>query len=166
MVCSPTFTHEDVISQAAQNGIDVFTEKPVDETANKIIKLFQIAEAANIELCCGFQRRFDASYVAAAHAVKSGAIGTPITANIFFADHPTPPKEFLLKGGNIFMDLSAHDIDYITHVLDDEVVEVFATGSSSCDELAAAGVHDNANVLMKFSRGMLIMWWMRMRRRN
>jgi len=157
IVSSPTFTHEAVIAEAAKNGLDVFTEKPVDETAAKIVQLFKIADRGGIRLCCGFQRRFDASYVAAANAVRNGEIGTPVTANIFFADHPCPPKEFLLKGGNIFMDLSAHDVDYIMHTLDDDVVSVYATGTSSTDELAAAGVHDNANVLMKFSQGKIIL---------
>lgn len=153
VVSSPTFTHEAVITQAASHGLDVFTEKPVDETADKIVALFEIAARGGISLCCGFQRRFDASYVAAANAVRTGKIGTPIMANIFFADHPCPPKEFLLKGGNIFMDLCAHDVDYIMQVLEDDVVSVYATGTSSTDELDAAGVHDNANVLMKFRRG-------------
>jgi myo-inositol 2-dehydrogenase/D-chiro-inositol 1-dehydrogenase len=156
VVSSPTFTHEAVITQAASDGLHVFTEKPVDETADKIARLFEIAARGGISLCCGFQRRFDASYVAAANAVRTGKIGTPVTANMFFADHPCPPKEFLLKGGNIFMDLSAHDVDYIMQVLKDDVVSVYASGTSSTDELAAAGVHDNANVLMKFSRGTCI----------
>lgn len=154
IVCSPTFTHEAVVTEAAKKGLDVFTEKPVDETAEKIINLYKIADRGGISLCCGFQRRFDPSYVAAAQAVRNGEVGVPVAANIFFADHPCPPKGFLIKGGNIFMDLSAHDVDYIMHVLDDDVVSVYATGTSSCEELAAVGVHDNANVLMKFSRGM------------
>jgi myo-inositol 2-dehydrogenase/D-chiro-inositol 1-dehydrogenase len=153
VVSSPTFTHDAVVREAAKNGLHIFTEKPVDETANKIANLFQVAESSGISLCCGFQRRFDASYVAAAEAVRSGRIGTPVHASIFFADHPCPPIEFLLKGGNIFMDLSAHDIDYIMNALNDEVVSVYATGTSSTDELALAGVHDNATVLMKFRRG-------------
>lgn len=153
IVSSPTFTHESVLKEAAINQLDVFTEKPVDETADKIIKLFEIAERGDVSLCCGFQRRFDASYVAAANAVQRGEIGNPVSANIFFADHPCPPKEFLLKGGNIFMDLSAHDVDFIMQALGDDVVSVYATGTSSTDELKAHGVHDNANVLMKFSRG-------------
>ena len=153
IVSSPTFTHDQVIRTAANHGISVFTEKPVDETADKIKSLFTLAEDANIELCCGFQRRFDASYVAASSAVHTGQVGNPVSANIFFADHPCPPKEFLLKGGNIFMDLSAHDVDYIMHALNDVVVSVYATGSSSTDELEAAGVHDNATMVMKFSQG-------------
>jgi myo-inositol 2-dehydrogenase/D-chiro-inositol 1-dehydrogenase len=77
-----------------------------------------------------------------------------VTANLFFADHPCPPKEFLLNGGgNIIMDLAPHDVDYILHTLQDDVVSVYATGTSSTDELAAAGVHDNATMLMKFAKG-------------
>jgi myo-inositol 2-dehydrogenase/D-chiro-inositol 1-dehydrogenase len=54
----------------------------------------------------------------------------------FFGDHPVPPKEFLLKGGDIFMDLSAHDIDYILQAFSDQrVVSVYAAGTSSTPEL-------------------------------
>jgi len=132
------------------HGIHAFREKPIDETAEKIASLYKVANAAGISLCCGFQRRFDASYVAAAEATRDGKVGVPVTANIFFADHPSPPKEFLLSGGNIFMGLSAHDMEY---ALDDEVVSVYATGTSSTEELEAAGVHNNANMVMKFSKG-------------
>lgn len=54
------------------------------------------------------------------------------------------------------MDLSAHDVDYIMHVLQDDVVSVYATGTSSTDELAAADIHDNATVMLKFRRGTLM----------
>jgi myo-inositol 2-dehydrogenase/D-chiro-inositol 1-dehydrogenase len=153
VVSSPTTTHGQVIKVAADNKISVFTEKPVDETAQKIEVLFDYAEKCGIALCCGFQRRFDASYVAATEAVSSGQVGKPVMANLFFSDHPVPSREFLLAGGNIFMDLAAHDVDYITHTLQDEVVSVYALGTSSDEELAAAGVHDSALMVMRFSRG-------------
>jgi len=155
VVSSPTFTHESVIREAISNNISVFTEKPVDETAEKIEALFEYSSNFDAELCCGFQRRFDPSYVAAADAVAAGRAGTPTMAHLFFADHPVPERKFLLTGGNIFMDLLAHDADYILHVLgdDDDVISVYATGSSSDEELEAAGVHDNAVVVVKTRRG-------------
>jgi myo-inositol 2-dehydrogenase/D-chiro-inositol 1-dehydrogenase len=139
----------------------VFTEKPVDETAEKIESIFRYSEAVGIELCCGFQRRFDPSYVAATDAVMRGEIGKPVSASIFCADHPCPPKKFLLTGGNIFMDLSAHDVDYIIHTLQDEVV--YATGTSSDDDLAAVGVHDNATMIMNFHQGKSLFSWFELR---
>ena len=53
------------------------------------------------------------------------------------------------------MDLSAHDVDYIMYTLQDVVVSVYAVGISSDDDLAAAGVYDNATLVMNFSRGRL-----------
>ena len=153
IVSSPTFSHEAVIKEAADNQLAIFTEKPVAETADNILDLFAYTEKAGVLLCCSFQRRFDPSYVAATEAVHAGRIGTPVMSHMFFADHPLPPRQFMLTGGNIFMDLSAHDVDYIMHTLQDHVVSVYATGTSSDAELKAAGVYDNATMVMNFSKG-------------
>lgn len=58
------------------------------------------------------------------------------------------------QGGDPFMDLSVHDLDFVRWVLDgDTPVEVFGTGSSSSPELREAGVLDNATLYVKFSGG-------------
>ncbi len=65
-----------------------------------------------------------------------------------------PSREFLLQGGgNIISDCSAHDVDYIRWVLGDEVESVYATGTSSDEELKEKGVIDNATMVMKFKKG-------------
>lgn len=156
LLCAPTFTHDEVIREAADYGLPIFVEKPVDETSDKIEDLFDVCERSGAKLCCGFQRRFDESYAAVAESVRHGKIGKPLSANIFFADHPCPPIEFLLKGGDIFMDLCAHDVDYIRHALNDEVASVYATGSSSTTELKEAGVYDNATMMMTFRKGTIV----------
>lgn len=153
IMSTPTHTHAEYIQEAARLGISVFTEKPVGESSQQIKQLFSIANTGGIHLCCGFQRRFDVSYKAAKQAIQEGKIGTPVVANIFFADHPAPPKEFMLAGGDIFLDLCAHDVDYIVDVLDDEIVSVYATGTSMDPELQAAGIHDNAIMVMNFRKG-------------
>lgn len=156
VVCTPTFAHDSVIREAAGHGIHIFSEKPVDETSEKIVSLYEFCEKHETKLCCGFQRRFDATYKAVSDAVRGGGIGKPLSASIFFADHPCPPIEFLLTGGDIFMDLSAHDVDYIRYALNDEVESVFATGSSSTKELKDAGVYDNATMVLTFQKGAVV----------
>jgi myo-inositol 2-dehydrogenase/D-chiro-inositol 1-dehydrogenase len=153
IVSAPTYAHETIIKEAADNRLSVLTEKPVHETAHQIENLFQYTQHAGVHLCCSFQRRFDPSYVAVTRAVQNGQIGTPLMANLFFADHPIPHREFLLTGGNIFMDLSAHDVDYISYTLQDEVTSVYAVANSSDAELAEINVHDSATLVMNFSRG-------------
>lgn len=153
IVSTPTFTHETLIKESANYGLSIFTEKPVDETAAKIESLFDYCDTKGSKLCCSFQRRFDTSYVATREALTNGAIGKPLTARIFFGDHPCPPPEFLLSGGDIFMDLSAHDVDYIRWCLNDEIESVYATGTSSNKMLEDAGVYDNATLLLNFRNG-------------
>lgn len=156
VVCTPTFTHDSVIREAASFGLHIFTEKPVEENEEKVTKLFNICREHNAKLYCGFQRRFDATYKSVADSVRCGKIGKPLSASIFFADHPCPPIEFLLTGGDIFMDLSPHDVDYIRYCLNDEVDSVFATGSSSDEKLKNAGVYDNATMVLSFKKGAIV----------
>mmetsp|Transcript_5655 Transcript_5655/g.10728 ORF Transcript_5655/g.10728 Transcript_5655/m.10728 type:complete len:251 (+) Transcript_5655:3159-3911(+) len=142
--------------EAAEYGLYIFTEKPVEETADKIKDLYEFCNKHGAKLCCGFQRRFDLTYKAVADAVRANKIGKPLSASIFFADHPCPPIEFLLTGGDIFMDLSAHDVDYIRYALNDDVESVYATGSSSTEELKTAGVYDNATMVLTFKEGTIV----------
>ena len=60
----------------------------MDESEDAIKSVFELCKESGITLCCGFQRRFDDTYVNVANAVKEGKIGHPVSANIFFADHP------------------------------------------------------------------------------
>jgi len=156
MICTPTFTHFDLIRESADLGLTIFTEKPVDETGTKIESLFEYCDSRGSKLCCSYQRRFDPSYIATKMALSGGAIGKPLTARIFFGDNPCPPLEFLLSGGNIFMDLSAHDVDYIRWCLNDEVESVYATGTSSNEVLKDAGISDNATLLLNFRKGTVV----------
>mmetsp|Transcript_49027 Transcript_49027/g.59346 ORF Transcript_49027/g.59346 Transcript_49027/m.59346 type:complete len:314 (+) Transcript_49027:453-1394(+) len=156
VIATPTNTHAPLIEEAASKNISIFTEKPVDDTSDKISHLFSIADAHGVDLCCGFQRRFDASYISTQQTLAEGHIGKPIMAHVTFADHPRPSMEFMKLGGCIYSDLSPHDVDYIRWCLGDDVESVYATGTSSVKELEDAGVHDNATMLLRFKRGTIV----------
>jgi myo-inositol 2-dehydrogenase/D-chiro-inositol 1-dehydrogenase len=100
IISTPTPTHAPLINTAAANNISIFTEKPVDETSLQIQHTFNVVRNSNsnVALCCGFQRRFDPSYLALHDAIKNGAVGTPLSSSIFFGDHPVPSRSFLLQG--------------------------------------------------------------------
>ena len=153
LISTPTFTHRALIEEAACNRLAIFTEKPVDDTAEKILELFEICKTAQVTLACGFQRRFDPSYTKVKQMIESNAIGKPLMANIFFGDYPCPPIEFLLKGGNLWSDLLCHDADFIRWCLNDEVDNIYATGTSSSPILKENGIFDNGTVLLKFKKG-------------
>ena len=152
----PTTLHAKYINIAAQNDLAIFVEKPVDQSSDEVQSLVDLCKSHNIPLCCGFQRRFDASYLAAAEKVRSGEIGQPLSATIFFGDHPCPTIEFLRAGGDIFSDLAIHDVNYIQYALEDKVDSVYAEASNSSRELKDIGVHDTAIILLHFKKGALV----------
>lgn len=154
-ICTGTSSHEELITAAAEKGLAVFCEKPVDGEPAVIEKLFKLCESKNVPLCCSFQRRFDTTYVAAKKAISEGKIGTPTFARVFFADHPCPSLEFLKQGGCPFMDLAPHDVDFVRWCLGSDPVEIHGTGSSSDPVLAKENVLDTAMITMKFANGCL-----------
>lgn len=154
-ISTPTPCHNEAIKAAATAGWNIFVEKPVAAGPDEISELFEFCEKAGVQLCCGFQRRFDTTYVAAKDAIAEGKIGRPLMCSIFFGDHPVPPIEFLKQGGDPFMDLSPHDLDFVRFVLQDEVSEVSGYGMSSTKDLAHAGVLDNAVVHLRFRQGLM-----------
>ena len=119
IISVPTDFHGGYIRQAAKYGLGVFVEKPVAETPDEICELYDLCSASQVPLCCGFQRRFDPSYVDAARAIHENKIGErPISAHIFFGDSPGPPTSFLKsRGGEIFMDLCVHGKSSPSHFL-------------------------------------------------
>jgi myo-inositol 2-dehydrogenase / D-chiro-inositol 1-dehydrogenase len=156
IVSVPTRFHGEYIRYAAKYKLAVFVEKPVAESPQEIEELYTLCEQHHVPLCCGFQRRFDKSYMAAAAAIQRGKIGKVISAHVFFGDSPGPPLTFLITGGNIFFDLSVHDVDFIRWALDDNIETVYAQGTSSSDELLHHNVQDNATMMMTTSKGSIV----------
>eukprot|EP00941_MAST-03F_sp_MAST-3F-sp1_P000585 g585.t1 len=157
LITTPTPFHGSAIKVAVKYKKAIFTEKPVAEGEDKICELFDLCNKNNVNLMCGFQRRFDRGYVQLKEAVANGKLGKLKFVRVFFADNPTPPREFLLKcGGCPFMDLAPHDVDFVRWLLNGEnPVDVSACGSSSADDLRDAGVLDNALMTLRFASGTL-----------
>ena len=155
IISVPTSSHGDYIKVAAENGLGSL-EKPVAESPQEIEELYGICEQHGVPLCSGFQRRFDTSYARAAELVRQGALGKVSNAHIVFGDSPGPSLEFLLEGGDIFYDLCVHDVDFIRWALNEEIVSVYARGTSSQKELAAANIQDSATMMMTTDQGSII----------
>ena len=62
VICSPTFTHLEYIEMASVAGKQIFCEKPLEMTAEKINTIDEIVRKHGVKLQVGFNRRFDASF--------------------------------------------------------------------------------------------------------
>ena len=148
--------HLDVIRQAASAGREIFCEKPLALTVVETEAAIAATAAAGVRLQVGFMRRFDAAYRRARRRLTAGAIGRPIMFTSLQFDPGAPPIALAdpAVSGGIHLDMGIHEYDLARWLIDDEVVEVHAWGSSiAYPELAAVGDVDSAVVNLRYASG-------------
>jgi predicted dehydrogenase len=113
-VCTPTYTHPEIVFAAAAAGKHVLCEKPLALDPATAEAMAKACSATGVQLYPGHVVRYFAEYAALQRAVAAGAIGTPAVLRFhrcgarpgagWFAD----PE---LSGG-IIMDQMIHDLDF------------------------------------------------------
>ncbi|MFQ5600152.1 MAG: inositol 2-dehydrogenase [Candidatus Krumholzibacteriia bacterium] len=156
LICSSTDTHARIIQDAAAAGKHIFCEKPIDHDLTRIQTALGAVEQAAVCFQVGFNRRFDPDFSRLAARVRGGDVGVPHVIRITSRDPEPPPIDYVKVSGGLFMDMSIHDLDMARFLLQDEIVEVYATGSTLVDPaIEAAGDIDTAVILLRFASGAL-----------
>ncbi len=156
VIATPTTTHAHLLRLAAGAGLPAFCEKPVALDLETLDAVIADVERAGIVVQVGFQRRFDAGYVAARHAVASGGVGNLLLLRAATHDPAPPAEEYIAGSGGIFRDLHIHDFDAIRFVTGEEIVEVYADGAvRETPWFERQGDVDAATSLVRLERGAL-----------
>jgi myo-inositol 2-dehydrogenase / D-chiro-inositol 1-dehydrogenase len=129
VIATSTPGHVPLLSLAAGAGVPAFCEKPVALELDTMDAVIGEVDRAGILVQIGFQRRFDAGYLAARDAVAGGALGTLLLLRAATHDPAPPPDGYIAASGGIFRDLHIHDFDAIRFVTGREVTEVYADGA-------------------------------------
>jgi len=154
IIASATDTHADLLKRCASVGKAVFCEKPIDLNLNSAREVAKVVEDAGILCGLGFNRRFDPQFSALHKRVRNGEIGDIETLLIISRDPAPPPVEYVKVSGGLFRDMMIHDFDIARWILNEEIVSVYAAGSSLIDPgIAAAGDIDTATVTLKTASG-------------
>lgn len=157
VIAATTTAHGDLITRAARAGLPAFCEKPVALDLAGTVTALREVEAAGTLLQIGFQRRFDAGFLAAREALRSGALGRVHTIRCVTSDAAPPPPEFLPQSGGLIRDCMVHDFDAVRWLTGREVVEVYARGSDAgAAFFREAGDVDTAAALLTLDDGTLV----------
>lgn len=155
VIATPTSTHAELLLKACAVGIPTFCEKPVAPTLDETRQVLQARGDTLVHI--GFQRRFDAGYVAAREALRAGELGTLHRAHLVTADPAPPAADYIPLSGGIYRDCHIHDFDILRWVTGREVATVFATGANRGAEFfAEAGDVDNSAALLTLDDGTLV----------
>jgi 1,5-anhydro-D-fructose reductase (1,5-anhydro-D-mannitol-forming) len=150
VVCTPTFTHPDLVVAAAQAGKHVLVEKPMALTLGACRRMIDACSQAGVKLAVGQTLRFWGAFLRSRQLVAEGAIGAPwfgqahrmSAASPTAADHVDPPLDQLrwrydtrYSGGNILEGV-VHELDFTRAVFGDvTAVTCTASGKVEADGL-------------------------------
>lgn len=153
VIGSPTPYHAEQIIKSAEAGKAIFCEKPISNDLATIDKCLQVVSDTNARLLIGFQRRFDANFMAVRDNVQAGTIGEVRMFQINSRDPAPPPAEYLAQSGGIFLDMMSHDFDQARFCTGAEIESVYVTGKAFEEAAQQANDLDTVLVTLKMSNG-------------
>ncbi|GIH16436.1 Gfo/Idh/MocA family protein [Rugosimonospora africana] len=154
VIAAATGAHAELIMRGVDCGLPVFCEKPVAPDVAGTLKVLAHVRDCGVPVQIGFQRRFDAGFVAAREAVASGRLGWLHTVRAGTLDPAPPSPSYIATSGGLFRDCSVHDFDAIRWVTGAEVVEVYAVGGNrGADFFREAGDVDTLSAVLTLADG-------------
>ncbi|MFJ6907763.1 Gfo/Idh/MocA family protein [Streptomyces griseoluteus] len=154
VIAAATDAHPALIRAGVAAGVPVFCEKPVARTLAEGVAVLDAVRESGVPIQIGFNRRFDAGFMAARAAVRSGELGRLHTVRSTTLDPAPPPAAYVAASGGIFRDCSVHDFDMIRWVTGREVTEVYAVGGNrGAAYIGEAGDADTTSAVLTLDDG-------------
>ncbi|MEU9922990.1 Gfo/Idh/MocA family oxidoreductase [Streptomyces griseoluteus] len=154
VIAAATNAHPALIRAGVTAGVPVFCEKPVARTIAEGVAVLDTVRESGVPIQIGFNRRFDAGFMAARAAVRSGELGKLHTVRSTTLDPAPPPAAYVAASGGIFRDCSVHDFDMIRWVTGREVTEVYAVGGNrGAAYIGEAGDADTTSAVLTLDDG-------------
>jgi predicted dehydrogenase len=146
VVASPSPTHAALAQQALLAGKDVFVEKPLALHAADARQLVKLAAEKDRILMVGHLLEYHPAVARLKEIVDSGQLG-----EVFYLYTHRLNLGIIRKDENVLWSLAPHDLSVIMCLLDEEPVEVQATGHAFLQE----GVEDVVFGTLHFPDGKL-----------
>ncbi len=154
---SPSGLHAEQGIAAAQRGLHVLTEKPMDISTKKADALIAAADKANVKLAVIFQDRLKPNIQRLKHWLDLGLLGKPLLADARVKWYRPPDYyssskwrgTFALDGGGALINQAIHTVDLLLWLLGD-VLRVHARTATVLHKIEA---EDTTVATFEFASG-------------
>ena len=158
VITTPTFTHRDLVVQAAGAGKHIFCEKPMALSVAECDDMERAAQRAGVTLQIGFMRRFQPEFVEAKRRVLAGDIGEPMVIKSLTRGPGLPPSWAwdLRQSNGMLAEVNSHDFDCVRWLVGSEIERVYsetANRKGAARGVTVADFYDNAVVSLRFASG-------------
>jgi UDP-N-acetyl-2-amino-2-deoxyglucuronate dehydrogenase len=156
---SPSGLHATHGIAAAQRGLHILTEKPLEISTERADKLIEVAERAGVKLGVMFQDRVKPGIRQLKGFLETGAIGKPLLIDARVKWY-RPPEYYsgsrwrgtlALDGGGALINQAIHTVDLLLWLFGD----VAAVQSTTKTALHAITAEDTAVAILEFASGAL-----------
>jgi predicted dehydrogenase len=158
LVTSPNVAHVDDVLAAIAAGKPVLCEKPMAMNAAECRRMVEGSRTAGVLLGVAHVFRFEESANRLRDRVAAGEIGTPVFARSEFSfpggsgHSRTWINDLKIAGGGPIADVGVHCVDFLSYILQDDVLRVSARGRPNPRE---PNIEDVAALTLEFSRATL-----------
>lgn len=159
IIGSPSGLHAEHGIAAAQNGLHVLAEKPIDISTDRTDALIAACSRAGVKLGVIFQDRFKPDIRLLKEFIQQGSLGTPLIVDArvkwyrppeYYRDSRWRGKK-ALDGGGALMNQGVHTVDLLLWLLGD-VKHLQARTATLLHDIET---EDTALALLEFSNGAL-----------
>jgi len=155
VICTPTYTHTDIIKEALNADKQVLCEKPIGHDVETVDSVYKLAEQKGKYMLTGFQRRYDPHFGKVREAVQSGKVGKLHKIKSISRDNPVPTLEYLKISGGIIHDCASHDLDLIRWCVGKDPISVYAAGVTHDPNIKALDDYDSVDISLLFPDNVL-----------
>lgn len=143
IVCAPNANHADRIEAAAEAGVDVLCEKPLEVNTSAAERAVTVCESAGVNLGMAMPLRFAEPVRRAERALAEDTIGE-IHA-ISATNRGRLPSGWFLdpeqSGGGAVTDHTPHIVDLVHHLTDERVREIYAESGTRMHDVEVEDIN-------------------------
>jgi len=165
LICTPNFTHYEVLSNVARSGKPLFVEKPMATSLKDGAEILKFSDDYPAFVQVGMQYRYKSQYLDAFHEVKKlKSLGDIKTISMSeyrppFLDKVKQWNKFNEFSGGTFVEKCCHYFDLINLMADSTALDVYASGGRAVNFLdfeykgRKSDIDDHGFVIINYSNG-------------
>lgn len=153
VITTPDHLHGDVMTAAARGGKHMLVEKPLTTSLEDADRSVAAIREAGVVAMCLYNHRWVPAYAQAKELIAE--IGEPVMAFARKNDTIMVPTEMISWADQTTCAwfLSSHDIDLVTWLFDDQIVEVSAVAREGKLKSMGVDTPDAIQIQARFERG-------------
>lgn len=158
IIATSTFTHADLIEEAASKKKHIFCEKPLAVTPEECRRINKAVKTSKVKFQIGFMRRYDPAFQEAKRKIEEGLLGEVILIKSTGRGPGLPPEWAwdIRKSNGMLAEVNSHDFDSLRWLAGSEFKRVYAeAGNFKTPEVKQRfpDFYDNALVTVRFENG-------------